>query len=128
MSTDLTIGQSEVVGDNRDSAGLEVIAVNLVAQARRRAKVLQEAVEGIGEVQFSITGVDDNVVERVELATKIVVEEDLKHELLVHLYRQAELTCSVKWSLGVHEIHRGGDIFTLALSSKDNVAFVIRAT
>lgn len=76
MSTSLTIGQSEVVSDDCDSAALKVVAVDLVAQAGRRAEVLQEAVEGIGEVQFSITRVDDNIVERVELATKIVVEED----------------------------------------------------
>lgn len=83
MSTILTIGQSEIVGDNCDRASLEVVAVDLVAQAWRRTEVLQEAVEGIGEVQFSITGVDYDVVERVELATEVVVEEDLNRQLLV---------------------------------------------
>lgn len=39
---------------------------------------MQEAVEGVGKVQLSITGVDDNVVERVELAAKIIVEEDFE--------------------------------------------------
>lgn len=82
MSTGLTIEQSEVVGDNCGSAALEVVAVDLVAQTGRRAEVLQEAVEGIDEVRFSITGgVDANVVERVELAAKIIIEEDSKHYL-----------------------------------------------
>lgn len=76
MSASLTIGQGEVVSDDCDSAGLEVVAIDLVAQAGRRAKILQEAVEGVGEVQLSVAGVDDDVVERVELAAKIVVEKD----------------------------------------------------
>ena len=46
----LTVGQSEVVSDDSDSACLEVVSVDLVAQARWRAEVLQEAVEGIREV------------------------------------------------------------------------------
>jgi hypothetical protein len=74
VSTSLTIRQSEVISHDCDSASLEVVAVDLIAQAGRRAEVLQEAVKGVGEVQLSIAGVDDNVVERVELATKIVVE------------------------------------------------------
>lgn len=44
MSASLTIGQSEVVSDDCDSAALEVVTVDLVAQAGRRAEVLQEAV------------------------------------------------------------------------------------
>lgn len=76
----LTIGQSEVVGDDLNSAGLEVVAIDLVAQAGRRAEVLQESVEGVCEVQLFVTGVDDNVVQRVELATEVVVEQ--------HFYRQ----------------------------------------
>lgn len=50
MSATLTIGQSEVVGHDCDSAGLEVVAVHLVPKAGSRAEVLQEAVEGIREV------------------------------------------------------------------------------
>lgn len=82
MGISLTIGQSEVVGDDLNSAGLEVVAVDLVAQAGRRAEVLQEAIEGIGEVQLFVTGVDDNVVERVELATEVVVEQNWNHQRL----------------------------------------------
>ena len=79
----LTVGQSEVVSDNSDSAGLKVVPVYLVAQAGRRAEVLQEAVKGIGKVQFSVARVYVDVVERVELATEIVVEENWrKHEPL----------------------------------------------
>lgn len=75
MCISLTIGQGEVVSDDCDGAGLEVVPVDLVPQAGRRAEVLQEAVEGIGEVQLSVAGVDVDVVERVELATEVVVEQ-----------------------------------------------------
>ena len=40
VSTSLTIGQSEVISHDCDSASLEVVAVDLIAQAGRRAEVL----------------------------------------------------------------------------------------
>lgn len=77
----LTVGQSEVIGDNGDRSRLKIVAVDLVAEAWGRAKVLQKAVEGVGKIQLSIAGVDVDVVERVELATEIVVEQDLNRQL-----------------------------------------------
>lgn len=83
MRSILTVGQSEVIGDNSDRARLKVVAVDLVAKAWRWTEILQEAVEGVGKVQLSVEGVNDDVVERVELATEIVVEQDLDRQFLV---------------------------------------------
>lgn len=38
---------------------------------------MEISVEGVGEVQVTIPGVDANIVEGVELATEVVVEEGL---------------------------------------------------
>lgn len=131
MGGGLAIGQGKIISDDSDSARLEVVAVYLVAQARRRAKVLQVAVEGVGEVQLSITGVDDNIVERVELTAEVVVEEDLKNESSESSESSSghiELTCGIVRGLGVHEVKGRGGVGTLTLASKDDVASVIRTT
>jgi hypothetical protein len=49
----------------------------LVSQTRNRAEVLEIPVEGVGEVQVTVPGVDANIVKGVELATEVVVEEGL---------------------------------------------------
>jgi hypothetical protein len=71
-----TVGKGEVVGDNSDSAGVKVVSVDLVSQTRDRAEVLKISVEGVGEVQITVSGVDANVVQGVELATEVVIEDD----------------------------------------------------
>jgi hypothetical protein len=47
----------------------------LVSQTRNRTEVLEIPIEGIGEVQVTVPGVDADIVERVELATEVVVEK-----------------------------------------------------
>lgn len=72
----LTVGQREIIGNDGDSASLEVVSVDLVSQTRDRAEVLEVTVESIGEVEFTVTGADDQVVQGVELSAKVVVQED----------------------------------------------------
>ena len=44
------------------------------------------------------------------------------------MFGGTERTCGVEWSIGVHEKHRRRDVCTLTLSSKDDIALVVRAT
>lgn len=72
----LTVGESKVICNNSNSASVEVVTVDLVSQTRDGSEILEVAVEGIGEVEFIVSGVDDKVVKGVELSTKVVVEEN----------------------------------------------------
>lgn len=69
------VRQSEVVSNNCGSTGLEVVAVHLVPQTRNRTEVLEVAVKGVREVEITVLGADNQVVQRVELTTKVVVEQ-----------------------------------------------------
>lgn len=70
----LTVREREIIGNNGDSASLEVVAVDLVSQTRDRAEVLEVTVESVGEVEFAVTGADDQVVQGVELSAEVVVQ------------------------------------------------------
>lgn len=71
-----TVGKGEVVGDNSHSTTVKVVSVYLVSQTRDRAEILEISVKGVSEVQITVPGVDANVVQGVELATEVVIEED----------------------------------------------------
>lgn len=69
------VGQGKVVGDDADGARFKVVAVDLVAQAGDGAEILEVAVECVREVDLGVFGADDNIVEGVELAAKVVVDD-----------------------------------------------------
>jgi hypothetical protein len=71
----LTVRESEVVSNSSDRASVEIVAIHLVAQARGWTEVLEEAIKCIGEVQFAVLGVNDQVIEGVELTSEVVVQE-----------------------------------------------------
>jgi hypothetical protein len=71
----LTVGHDEAVGHNTNRARLLVEAIHLPRQTDFGAEVVGETVAGVGEVDLVVAGVDDDVVERVELAAMVVVEE-----------------------------------------------------
>lgn len=60
----------------RDGTGVWVEAVYLVLQTRSRAEILHVAVDRIGEVNFLVLGMDRHIVQRVELTTEVVVQND----------------------------------------------------
>lgn len=70
-----TVRKGKVISDDSDGAGVKVVTIDLVSQTRNGTEVLEVSIEGIGEVQVTVPGVDTDVVEGVELATKVVVEE-----------------------------------------------------
>lgn len=74
---ELTVGQSKVISSDGNSASLEVVAIDLVTEARRGAEVLEVAVESVGEVELAVAGVNDNVIEGAELTTEVVVQKNL---------------------------------------------------
>lgn len=73
----LTVGQSKVVGSDGNGTSLKVVPIDLVTETRRRAEILEEAVESVGEVELLVAGMDDNVVEGAELTTEVIVQKDL---------------------------------------------------
>lgn len=69
----LTVWQLESIGDSHQGTSGGCQAIDHVWQGRRRPKVLQIAIQGIGEIDVAVTGIDGHIVERVELTTKEVV-------------------------------------------------------
>lgn len=68
-----TIWRDESVGHNGERAGLGVQAIHLVRQTRLRAEVLPVPVLGVCEVDIAVAGVHRDIVQGVELPSKIVV-------------------------------------------------------
>ena len=66
---------TETISNNGEGTILEVVAVDLLPNAGIRTEVLEVAVESVGEVEIAILWMDGKVVERVELAAKVVVHE-----------------------------------------------------
>ena len=75
QTTKHTVGKGKVISDNSHGTGVKVVAVDLVSQTRNRTEILEISVESIGEVQISVSGVDANVVEGVELTAEVVVQK-----------------------------------------------------
>jgi hypothetical protein len=70
-----TVGESEVIGDDGRGSSLEVVTVDLVSETGDGAEVLEVAIEGVGEVQITILGVDHKVIQGVKLATEVIVKK-----------------------------------------------------
>lgn len=68
-----TIGLAESICHNCDRASHVIIPIHLVWQPLFRSEILQQAVDGVCEIDILIPWVDGDVVERVKLAAKIVV-------------------------------------------------------
>ena len=67
---------NEFICHYRDGTGVWVEAVDLVLQTRSRAEILHVAIDRIGEVDFLVLGMDRYIVQRVELTTEVVVQND----------------------------------------------------
>jgi hypothetical protein len=67
----------ELVGYDGNGARGRVQAVDGVAEARCGPEILPVPIKGVGEVDVVVAWVDSYVVERVELPTEIIVEENL---------------------------------------------------
>lgn len=70
-----TVGKHKAISHDGDRASRVVPAIYLVPQARNGSEILQIAVQGVGEVQILADRVDDGIIERAELAAKVVVEK-----------------------------------------------------
>lgn len=69
------VRKGEVIRDDGDSTSLEVVAVHLVSQTGNRSEILEVAVESVGEVKITVLWANDQIIEGVELATKVVIDK-----------------------------------------------------
>ena len=67
---------TELVSDNRGCSGGWVQSIDLIWQPGDRTEVLKVPVQRVCEVDVSIARVDSHIIERVELTTEVVVDED----------------------------------------------------
>ena len=104
-----SIRHGKSIGSHRHGAGAVVVPVDLGRHAGSRAEVVGLAVGRVGEVDVEVSGVDGHIVERVELASEEVVEQNGG---VVRLNR-------------VHDDQRGLLLGTLALSGEENLALVL---
>lgn len=65
----------ESIRDDRDSTGGRVEPIDLVLQARSWTEVLHVAINCVCEVDILVLRVNGHVVQRVELATEVVVQK-----------------------------------------------------
>lgn len=107
-----TVGKHKAISHNGDRASRVVPAIYLVPQARNGPEVLQIAIQGVGEVQILVDRVHDGIVERAELAAKVVVK---KHGGVVGL----------DWA---HEYDLGGVFRPSALRHVRDLASVVRGS
>ena len=75
---------------------------------------------------------DDNVVEGVELAAEVVVQDGYEslsatgpRQERSQLNCHVRLTCGVKGRLGVHEVECRCDIVSLTFTREDDLALVV---
>ena len=71
-----TVGMVKSISDNCHSTCLGVEPVNLFRKTGSRAEVLCIAIDGVCEVDILACWVDGNIVQRVELATEVVVKDN----------------------------------------------------
>jgi len=76
LNSELTVWLVRPVCYDSHQPGLLVESVNLVRQPRRWPEVLQVSVRHVREVQLLVLRVDRDVVERVELSAKVVVQQN----------------------------------------------------
>lgn len=84
-----TVRVVKLIGHNSHSTGVRVETVHLILQTRGRAEILHIAVDGISEVNFFVLWVDSHIVQRVELTTKVVVEDNCQLEIFISLQQCA---------------------------------------
>lgn len=72
-----TIWMIKLICHNSNSACVRVESVHLILQTRGRAEVLNIAIDCVGEINVFILRVDGHIVQRVKLATKVVVENEM---------------------------------------------------
>lgn len=57
-----TVGMNKFIGHHRDGTGIGVEAVDLILQTWGGSEILYVAIDGIGEVDFFVLGVNRHVV------------------------------------------------------------------
>lgn len=75
IAGNLTIGIDLIISNSCQSFCHCIESIGLVRQHRLRSEVLEVTIRHIGEVYISISGVDGNIVDRVKLATVIIVDK-----------------------------------------------------
>lgn len=70
-----SVGVLHSISHNGGSTGVEVVTVHLLSNTRVGTEGLDKAVDCISEVEITVDRVDNKIIERVELATKEVVEK-----------------------------------------------------
>lgn len=85
-----TIRHVEPVCNHPNDASIHVEPVDLVRKPRGRPEILQIAVDDIGEIELLVARVDRDVVERVELTTKEIIEDDYNVEGISHARKRVE--------------------------------------
>lgn len=71
-----TVRMIEIICYNCHCTSVGVESVDLVLEARGRTEILDPAIDCVGEVNLFVLRMDRYIVERVELAAKVVVEND----------------------------------------------------
>lgn len=61
---------------DRDSTGLWVKSIDLILQPWSRTEILHISVNSVGEVDVFIFRVNDYVIQGVELATEVIVQQN----------------------------------------------------
>jgi hypothetical protein len=64
------------ISNDGHSARFGVESINLILQARSWTEVLDIAIDCVGEIDIFVLWVNSYVVQGVELATEVVVQED----------------------------------------------------
>lgn len=72
----LTVGKYKVVCNNGYSSSGIVESVDLISQSGDRSEVLEIAVQCVGEVDILVSWVDRDIIQRVELPSEIIVDEN----------------------------------------------------
>lgn len=85
-----TIRHVEPICNHPNDASIHVEPVDLVRKPRGRPEILQIAVDDIGEIELLVARVDRDVVERVELTTKEIIEDDYNVEGISHARKRVE--------------------------------------
>ena len=71
-----TIWVIKPIRDNGYSTSLGVQTVDLILQTRDGSEILNPAIDSVREIDIFALGMNCDVVQRVELPTKVVVEKD----------------------------------------------------
>lgn len=75
----ITIGMIKPICNYGYSTRVGIKSVYLILQARSRTEVLHKPIDRVCEVNFLVFWVDSHIIQRVELATEVIIKYDYEH-------------------------------------------------